>query len=370
MIAIRKKSASHNAHKQYHDIIRYFVVISVIGIVYLSFLVVAPFINSLLTGIVITYVFYPAYSWLRKLLHNDTLSALIVSAGIILLFAIPLVFVLDNLAPEARYVYIRAKQRIVTGDLIDIQCEGKTSTLCAVSEAIKGFVSDPSIKFPLQDMLGKLTSLAIEKTSSVLLSLPGIVLSIIVTFFITFYLFLDGNSVVEKMKNLIPLEHKHKEHIIKKFQETTYAVIYGSIIVALIQGTLGGIGFFMFDVTSPVLWGVVMTITALIPFVGTAIVWLPAALIKIGAGTTLNDTGVVWQGIGLLLYGFFVVSLIDNILKPKLIGDRAGVHPILILLGVLGGLTLIGFVGFIIGPLVLAMLNALIEIYEKEKAEL
>ncbi len=79
---------------------------------------------------------------------------------------------------------------------------------------------------------------------------------------------------------------------------------------------------------------------------------------------------IVWQGIGLLLYGFFVVSMIDNIIKPKLIGDRAGVHPILVLLGVLGGLALIGFVGFIIGPLVLAMLNALIEIYEKEKAEL
>ncbi|MBI4016571.1 MAG: AI-2E family transporter [Candidatus Aenigmarchaeota archaeon] len=340
------------------------------GILYISFLVIAPFINALLTGAIITYVFYPAHNRLRKYLRNDTLSALIVSAGIILLFAIPLVFVLDNLAPEARYVYIRAKQRIVTGELIDISCDGKTTTLCKVSESIKDFVSDPSIKFPLQDMLGKLTSLAIEKTSSVLLSLPGIILSVIVTFFITFYLFLDGPALVIKMKNLIPLEQKHKDHIFKKFQDTTFAVIHGSIIVAIIQGTLGGLGFFIFGITSPVLWGLVMMITALIPFAGTAIVWLPAALIRIGTGTTLADTTIVWQGIGLLLYGFFVVSMIDNIIKPKLIGDRAGVHPILVLLGVLGGLALIGFVGFIIGPLVLAMLNALIEIYEKEKAEL
>ncbi len=364
MIAIKRP----NHHRQYHDIIRYFILLSVLGVLYISFLVVAPFVNALLTGAIISYVFYPAYNRLRKYLRNDTLCALIVSAGILVLFAIPLIFVLDNLAPEARYVYVRAKQRIVTGELIDIKCDGKITALCKVSDIVKDVVEDPSIKHPLQDMLGKLTSLAIEKTSSVLLSLPGIILSVIVTFFITFYLFIDGPALVFKLKNLIPLDDRHKNHIFHKFQDTIYAVIYGSIIVAMVQGTLGGIGFWIFGIPSPVLWGLIMTITALIPFVGTPVIWLPAALIQIGKGTTLEDSVLIGQGVGLLLYGAFVVSMIDNILKPKLIGDRAGVHPILIMLGVLGGLAMIGFIGFIIGPLVLALLNSLIEIYEKEKA--
>lgn len=360
-------SIKPNHHREYHDLIRYFILISVLGILYISILIIQPFVTALLTGAIISYVFYPLYNRLRKPLRSDSVSALLVSALIIILVAVPLIFVLDNVAPEARYVYVRAKQHIITGELIDIDCSGKQTALCRVSEFIKDVVRDPSIKNPLQDMLGKLTSLAIEKTSSVLLSLPGIVLSIIVTFFITFYLFLDGPVLVAKVKNLIPLEHKHKEHIFQKFQDTTYAVIYGSLIIAMIQGTLGGIGFFMFGITSPILWGLVMMVTALIPFVGTPVVWLPAALIQIGKGSTLNDPTMIWQGIGLLVYGLCVVSTIDNILKPKLIGDRAGVHPILIMLGVLGGLALVGFIGFIIGPLVLAMLNALIEIYEKEK---
>ena len=329
----------------------------------------APFANALLTATIISYVFYPFYKWIQKYLRNEKIAALLVSAGLLLLVAVPFVLVLDNLAPEARYVYIRAKQHLVTGELIDINCAGKTTAICRFSNVIKDIVQDPSVKFPLEDMLGKLTTLAIEKTSSVLLSLPGIILSVVVTFFITFYLFLDGPKLVGKCKNLIPLKSIHKEHMFQKFQDTTYAVIYGSIIVAVIQGTLGGIGFFLFGIQSPVLWGIIMMITALIPFVGTAVIWLPAALIHIGTGTTLGNEALIWQGIGLLLYGTFIVASIDNVLKPKLIGERAGVHPILILLGVLGGLVLFGFVGFIIGPLVLAMINALVEIYEKEKAE-
>ncbi len=363
------KASHKNNHSQYHDLIRYFILLFILGIVYLGYLVVAPFANALLTAAIISYVFYPLHLWIKKYLRNEKLAALLVSAGLLILVAVPFALVIDNLAPEARYVYIRAKQHLVTGELININCAGKTTTLCRFSNIIKDIVQDPSVKFPLEDMLGKLTTLAIEKTSSVLLSLPGIILSVIVTFFITFYLFMDGPKLVEKCKNLIPLKSIHKEHLFKKFQDTTYAVIYGSIIVAVIQGTLGGIGFFLFGIQSPILWGIIMMITALIPFVGTAVIWLPAALIHIGSGTTMNDEILLWQGIGLLIYSALIVASIDNILKPKLIGERAGIHPILILLGVLGGLVLFGFIGFIVGPLILAMINALVDIYEKEKSE-
>ena len=230
------RASLKNNHNQHHTLIQYIILLSILTIIYVGYLVVAPFVNALLTAMIISYIFYPLYQWIKKYLHSEKLAAIIVSVSLLLLVAIPFILILDNLAPEARYVYIRAKQHIVTGELIDINCAGKATTICRFSNFIKDVVQDPSVKFPLEDMLAKLTTLAIEKTSSVLLSLPGIILSVVVTFFITFYLFIDGPKLVKKCKNLIPLKRIHKEHMFKKFQDTTYAVIYGSIIIAIIQG--------------------------------------------------------------------------------------------------------------------------------------
>ncbi|MFQ5620928.1 MAG: AI-2E family transporter, partial [Candidatus Nanoarchaeia archaeon] len=144
-------------------------------------------------------------------------------------------------------------------------------------------------------------------------------------------------------------------------------VIYGSLVIALIQGALGALGFMIFGVGSPILWGLVMSLFALVPFIGTPIIWGPAGLLLVIDGFVDGQTNLVAKGIGLLIYGTLVISTVDNILKPKLIGKKAKIHPIVVLIGVLGGLSLLGFVGFVVGPLVLALFEALIEVYEKEK---
>ena len=311
----------------------------------------------------------PAYNWLNKKIKSPNLSALIIALFIILLILIPLILVLDNVVPEARYSYIRAKQKILSGELINVNCFGKNTALCKVSDGIKTFVNNPEIKPQLQEIIGRVTNYAIEQTSQLILSLPRILLNIGVTFFMIFYLLKEGEQVYEKVKRLVPLKKKHQEHIFERLKETTYAVMYGSLIVAIVQGVLGSIGFYAFGIASPITWGIVMTITALVPMVGTVIVWLPASLLLIGEGLTLNNNIIFWQGIGLFLYCALIVSTIDNILKPRIIGERAKIHPILILLGALGGLTMFGMIGFIIGPLILAIFSATIDIYETEYAE-
>jgi predicted PurR-regulated permease PerM len=110
-----------------------------------------------------------------------------------------------------------------------------------------------------------------------------------------------------------------------------------------------------------------MAILALVPLFGTAFVWLPASIYLLVLGAAEADQTMVWRGIGLIIWGALVVSSIDNILKPKIIGDRAGIHPGLILVGALGGLATIGFIGFVIGPLILGLLKTFIDIYEKEE---
>jgi predicted PurR-regulated permease PerM len=334
---------------------------------FLSFLVVKPFVNVILASIVIAYIFYPVYKFINKKVLNKTICALLVSLFIIMLIVVPFALLLPASASEAQYTYIRSKQKISTGELFDIKCEDKESLLCASSAWFKSIVAKPEIKFYLQDILEKVTNFAIEKTSGMLLALPGMILNIVVTFFILFYLLRDGHKLTAYMKQLIPMEAIHRHHVYSKIKEVAHAVIYGSIVIAVIQGLLGMFGYWLFGVESFIFWGLATAVFALVPIVGTAMIWGPAGLFLILQGTSEGNPTLIYSGIGLLIYGGVIVAGADNVLKPKLIGDRAGLHPVLVLLGVLGGLALFGFAGFLIGPLILAILKSLLDIYEKER---
>lgn len=353
--------------KQENNTFRYVFLGIFVLLVFLSFLVIQPFVNAILASIVIAYVFYPIYKHLNKRIKNKTICSLIVSFFIIILIMTPFIFLLQSSASEAQYIYVRTKQKILTGEILNIDCAGKDTVLCKSSEYLQKWVEDPEIKFYLQDMIGRFTSLAIEKTSSIILSLPGIILNIVITFFIIFYLLKDGPDLAKKIRQSLPLKKNHANMIYNKIKDTTHAVMYGSILIALIQGALGALGFWIFGIETFLVWGLIMAIFALVPFVGTAIIWIPAALYLIAKGSTEGNIVLIWKGVGLLIYGTLIIASADNLLKPKLIGDRAGMHPVLVLLGVLGGLSLFGFAGFIIGPLILTTLTSFVGIYQKEK---
>jgi predicted PurR-regulated permease PerM len=352
--------------EKHNNTVKYFFLGVFILLIFLSFLVIQPFINAILASIVIAYIFYPILKFLNKRIKNKSLCALIVSVFIIMLIIIPFSFLLQSSASEAQYMYVRAKQKILTGEVLDLDCTGKDTLICRFSGYLQVWVEDPEVKFYLQDMLGRFATMAIEKTSNIIFQLPGIMLQIVITFFILFYLFKEGPELIKKIKDLLPLKRTHKAMVYHKIRETTHAVMYGSIVIAVIQGALGALGFWLFGIGTFYIWGLIMAIFALVPFVGTAIIWIPAALYLIAKGSSEGNTALIWNGVGLLLYGTFIISSADNILKPKLIGDRAGLHPVFVLLGVIGGLELFGFAGFIIGPLILSALKSFLDIYQKE----
>ncbi len=351
-------------------VFKYFFIILFIAITLLAFWVAQPFINALLSSAVVAYVFFPIYNKLERYIKYKNVRAVLVSAFILLLFIAPLFLIIESAAPDARFVYIRAKQKILTGELLDVSCPvGKESALCTISNRIQELVREPDVRYYLEEVVGKGTNFILAKTSGLVFALPVIFINLFVTFFAVFYLLRDGKMLVQHIKSLLPIHPKHREHIFQKLSDTAHAVVYGSLVIALIQGTLGGLGFLVFGVTSPLLWGFVMALFALVPFVGTAVIWLPAALVMTATGSAEGDPVLLWKGIGLLLYGFFIISGVDNILKPMLIGDRAKVHPVLILIGVLGGLAVFGAAGFIIGPLVLAVFKVFLDIYKREYEE-
>lgn len=346
---------------------KYIFFLVIVIVAWLVFLIVRPFIRAVLAGIIISYIFYPVYKQINKWVKRDTLSAFTTSILVILVITIPLVLFLNAISKEAYVSYILVKQKVVQGDLFGVDCAVKENPLCSVSDFFKDIMSNPQNRFYIEDTIQRTTSYIIDNASTFLFSLPVLLLNLFIIIFLMFYLFKDGNHIFNKIKSLIPFKHTYQEIIFKQFSDVLYAVVYGQLLIALIQGILGGIGFFILGIPSPLLWGIAMAFFALIPFVGPPIIWIPVALLQILSGLSQSDNSIITKGILLALYGFFIIGTIDNFLRPKIIGDRAKIHPILVLLGVVGGLKLFGLIGLIVGPVILAIFMTLIRIYEEEK---
>lgn len=190
-------------------------------------------------------------------------------------------------------------------------------------------------------------------------SVAGFTLWIFSMFFALFYFFVDGPRIVSFLKRMSPLRDEEDDELIHDFVSISRAMIKGSLVVALIQGFLGGLSFFVVGLPSPVVWGVVMAFLSLIPVLGAGLVWFPASM-------WFLFSGEVWQGVFLLAFGFGIVSTIDNVLRPKLIGRDTEIHPLLVFFSTLGGLSLFGLAGFLIGPIIVSFFVALVRIYGRE----
>jgi predicted PurR-regulated permease PerM len=334
--------------------------------IWLVFLVIRPFIATLLGSVLLSYLFYPWYKWLQKKIKSKNAAALIISFIIIILLLAPLFFVLNTLTKEAYVSYLTSKQKILSiGDTLK-NCPEENS-LCGFVSYVGDFLDDPKVKYHLQNTVEKVTSYVIDGASNLVFSIPKFILKFFVMMFAIFYLFKDGPKIMDNLRRVLPLRDIYKRHLFEKFGKTTFAIVYGYIVVAVIQGILGGIGFFIFGITSPIIWGIIMIFAALIPFIGTAVVWLPAALFKLIGGISAGSTAEITGGALFILYGMIIISGLDNIIRPKIIGNKAKVHPVIILIGVLGGLYLFGPVGVIVGPLMLALFVTFIKAYEIDK---
>ncbi len=340
-----------------------------LAILLLAFFIAKPFLPAIVTGVVITYLAYPLYEKTLKRVKNRNLASLIISVFVVLLITLPLVSVLGLLSKEAYDTYTTLNQQNLGTNFMKIACRDESLMPCRALRSIASSLPNENLDYYLQITIKKITEFIIINASKFLASIPSIMLNFFVMIFIIYYLLKDGNAVALRIKKMMPLKESEKQAVLDSFHSIIYAVFYGNIAIAVLQGILGIIGFAVLGVPSPFLWGFVMMLFALIPYFGTAIIWLPAALNLIFIGYLQSDSSSITRGVILVIYGIAVISLIDNILKPRLIGSKAKVHPILVLIGVMGGLSLFGFIGLILGPLMLALLMTFMNIYEKEKHE-
>ena len=339
-----------------------------IVLIALAFWVVKPFLLSIFGGAIIAYIFYPVYKWFLKRVKSKGWSAFIVTLLIILIFTVPLFFLVEAFAKDAYFSYILVKQRISTTIFTGEPCS-QQGFGCSIINWVRGFVSDSQAKFYVNDALNRATQLAINKAQEIITKIPSFLVQTLVVMFVVYYSLKDGELLIKNIAKVIPIKKMHYSIIINRLKEMTSSTIYGIMVVAGIQGGLAGIGYFIFGIKSPVLLGVLTALAALLPVIGTALVWGPTVIIYFfNAAATNNSTGIALS-LGLLAYCIFPVSTIDNLIRPKIISKRAKIHPIMVLLGILGGVAAFGFVGILIGPIILTLFLTFVDIYEQERTD-
>jgi predicted PurR-regulated permease PerM len=202
----------------------------------------------------------------------------------------------------------------------------------------------------------KAATAVVNKTSA---SVLGLIVSLLVSLFCMFYLFIDGEAFVHRLNHLIPLRQEYKDLLFARFLQTSRATVKATLLIGLIQGTLGALTLLIFGIKSWFLWGVIMIILSVIPMLGAGTVLIPAGIIQMILGN-------VWQGIALIFISVAVITNIDSVMRPRIVGRQAKMHDLVIFFSTIGGIVVFGLLGFIIGPVIAALFMTFIDIYSTE----
>lgn len=320
--------------------------------------VLQPFVGAIFWACALSVIFYPLYQW-----FVSRMPARKNSASMLTLICLVLMVVLPLLAIGASFVAegVAFYARIQSGEI------NPASAIDAIKEAFPGIIqSMQSLGIDTDNLKQKLADSAVTVSRFIATStlaagqdFAGLFMNIVMMLYLAFFLLRDGQSLVDLLIKALPLGDERERMLLAKFAEVTRATVKGNLVVAVVQGALGGFIFWFLDLPAPVLWGVVMTFLSLLPAIGAALVWAPVSLYLYATGQTVPATV-------LLVYGATVIGLADNVLRPILVGRDTKLPDYLVLFSTLGGISLLGINGFVLGPLIAALFLAFWQIFMTE----
>mgnify|MGYP000873044157 CR=1 FL=1 len=320
------------------------------------------FFVPVVVAAVFTTLTYPLQDRMVRLVRGRRgLAALLSCATVLLLVLIPAYLAMTRVAIEMRALYASNEERILAALLHLSQQVDRAST-----EGLAGVLPVPSWAPPLrlesinwQDLLSSLGNTLGAWISGTSQGALQVVASLLVVLFTMFYFFRDGEAIVQRLRYLSPLEQRYEDLLIGRMVSTSRATLRATVIIGFIQGTLGALTLSIAGIQAPFLWGVAMWVLALFPLVGTWVVMYPIGIIELVQGHVRD---------GLLIIGMtaLVISTIDNVIRPRLVGRRAGMHDLLVFFATIGGLATFGLLGAIVGPIVASLFVSLLEIYTLE----
>ncbi len=349
-----KKSITGNCKMNTEAINKWVLLLLVLFISALFLSMIRQFLMAIFLAGIFSALSYPLYlrfvKWLRGRKNLASIATIILIIFVILI-------------PLAGLLGIVTAQAIKVGETVKPWVEQQLAQPDAISSALKSlpFIDqiEPyrnTILKKAGEMIGSISSFLINRLSSVTLGTVNFLFMLFVMLYTMFFFLIDGDKLIVKILYYLPMKDHDERRMLDRFTSVTRATLKGSAVIGILQGTLAGLAFAVVGIPSAVFWGAIMTVLSIIPGIGSALIWAPAAII-------LAATGHLAKGIGLALFCAIVIGSLDNLLRPILVGKDTQMHELMIFFGTLGGILMFGVAGVIIGPIIAALFVTVWDIY-------
>jgi predicted PurR-regulated permease PerM len=323
--------------------------------------ILTSFYGAILWGVVIALMFAPLHRrLLRKMPQRSNLAALVMILLIVMIVILPLTLIAASLTQQAAMVV----GKMQSGEL------DFAKSLQQILDALPAWATGLLDRFGVASLGGmqeKVMAGLVKGGQTIAAQALDIgqstfafMVNLVIMLYLLFFLFRDGDALARRVKDAIPLRTGLRDELLEKFAVVIRATVKGSLLVALAQGALGGLIFWILGINAALLWAVLMAFLSLLPAVGAGLVWMPVALY-------LLATGAFWQGAVLIAFGFFVIGLVDNLMRPMLVGKDTKLPDYVVLISTLGGIEVFGLNGFVIGPVIAAMFIAAWDIFSTQR---
>jgi len=318
-------------------------------LIVLTFLLLKPILISIIVGIILAIILTPLYSKLKKIIKSENLASFLICLFLFILIVLPFWLFTPILINQSFKIYFAAKQTDFVTPLKTIfpSLFASDEFSSEIGSVIYSFVTNTANSF-------------VNMLSQMILNFPTLFLQFLVVFFTLFFVLKDKEKIVEYIKSLLPFSKDVEKKLFESSKGITISVIYGQVLTGIVQGLIVGIGFFIFNIPNTLLLTLFACLAGIFPIIGTTIVWLPVLVYTFIGGN-------IFPAVGIGIFGF-ISTIIDNFVRPAFVSKRTDMHPLLILIGMVGGLFLFGILGFILGPLIIAYVLIIIEIYRRKGA--
>jgi predicted PurR-regulated permease PerM len=313
-------------------------------LIVLSFLVIKPIIISLILGLILVFIFAPVYDWLCKYIKQRDICTLLIIVFIITIVVLPLWFLTPILIKQTFTIF---------------QATQKIDFVTPLKSIFPSLFASHQFSSEIGNILSSFTTRTINSLvnslGNIILNFPALLLQFTVVLFTFFFVLRDKDKVLEYVKTLLPFSKEVEEKVLKYTAGITASLVYGQIIIGIIQGIVLGIGLFIFKIPNALFLTFLAVIAGILPIVGTSIIWVPMAIYLFISGSIIPAWGVIAFGI--------VSSSIDNFLRPIIVSKRTRINSGILLISMIGGLFFFGVLGLLLGPLVISYFLILLEIY-------
>lgn len=313
----------------------------------LSFFLLKPILMAVIIGFILAFIFSPVYNWIFKITRSKNLPSIIICLLVLALIILPIWFFSPIAIDESIKIYRASQQLDIVTPLKSI-----FPSLFASAEFSQ------QVGSIIHSFITKLANSLMDYLANILLEFPTLVLQMVVIFFTLYYTLRDKEKITTYIKSLLPFPKETEKKLFDSTRDITFSVLYGYVIIGLIQGIIQGTGFFLFGVPNAFLLSIIAVVFAILPILGPFFIGIPVIIFLIIAGNPLSAWGV--------LIFTSIASLSDHLIRPLVVSKRTKLHNALVFIGMIGGFFMFGILGFVLGPLIIAYLITIIEIYRKK----